>query len=153
MYQWSWRTRLRSSVRSRASVIRLGLREHPDLPIDRPHVSLSLALPRALASWGIPPTCGLRLAAYSSCLESRRWVTPFRVSICRGFRACPACTWAAPVVAPQVEPGTGERSEGSVLRAAAGSHFRVETMHRMTAWPDGDHSRLGLPLSRQAGSA
>jgi len=56
---------LRSSVRSRASAIRLELREHPDLPIGRPHVSVSLALPRALASWGIPPACGLRLVACS----------------------------------------------------------------------------------------
>jgi hypothetical protein len=77
---------LRSSVRSKASVIRLGLHQHPDPPIDRPHVSVSFALPKALASWGIPPPCGLRLAAYSSYLESRRGVTPFRVSIGRGFR-------------------------------------------------------------------
>jgi hypothetical protein len=72
VYPWSWRTRLRSSVRSRASVTRLELHKQPDLPTDRPHVSLSLALPRALASWGIPPTCGLRLAACSNHLESRR---------------------------------------------------------------------------------
>jgi hypothetical protein len=89
-------------------------------PIDRPHVSVSLALPRAFASWGIPPICGLRLAACSSHLESHREVTPFRVSICRGFR--------------------------SVLYA--GSHLRVETMYPMTTWPVGDQSRLGLPLSR-----
>ena len=120
VYPWSWRTRLRSSVRSRASVIRLRLRKHPDLPIDRPHVSVSLALPRALASWGILPACSLRLAACSDNSESHRGVTPFRVSICRGFR--------------------------SVLYA--GSHFRVETLYPLTTGPVGDQSRLGLPLSR-----
>ena len=120
MYWWSWRNHLRSSVRPQASAIRLGLHEHPDPPIDRPHVSLSLALPRAFASWGIHPSCGLRLAACSDCAESHTRVIPFRVSIGRGFR--------------------------SVLYA--GSHLRVETMYPLTTGPAGDQSRLGLPLSR-----
>jgi len=87
VYPWSWRNHLRSSVRPQASAIRLGLREHPDHPIDRPHVSVSLALPRALASWGIPPACGVRLVTYSDCSESHTRVIPFRVSIGCGFRS------------------------------------------------------------------
>ena len=128
VYQWSWRIRLRSSVRPSASAIRLVLHQHPDPPIDRPHVSLSLALPKAFASWGIPPVCGLRLAACSDGSESHTRVIPFRVSIGRGFRACP------------------ERGEGSVL--SAGPRFRVETLYPLTTGPVGDQSRLGLPLSR-----
>lgn len=78
---------LRSSVHPQASAIRLKLRKPFNLTIDRPHVSVSLALPRALASWGIPPTDGLRLAACSGCPESCQRVTPFRASIFRGFRS------------------------------------------------------------------
>ena len=87
MRWWSWRNHLRSSVRPKASAIRLRLHQHPDPPIDRPHVSLSLALPRAFASWGIPPVCSVRLAACSSCLESHTRVIPFRVSIGCGVRS------------------------------------------------------------------
>jgi len=56
---------------------------HRRLPVYPPHVSISLALSRAFASWGIPPTCGLRLVACSakSTGEEPQEVTPFRVSI------------------------------------------------------------------------
>jgi hypothetical protein len=120
MRGWSWRNHLRSSVRPQASAIRLRLHEHLDHPIDRPHVSVSFALLKAFASWGIPPVCGVRLAACSDGSESHTRVIPFRVSIGRGFR--------------------------SVLYA--GSHFRVETLYPLTTGPVGDQSRLGLPLSR-----
>ncbi len=40
----------------------------------------------ALASWGIPPNCGIRLAACSGNAGEPQWVPPFRVSIFRDFR-------------------------------------------------------------------
>ena len=78
---------LRSSVRPQASAIRLELPKYPDPPIDRPHVSVSFALPKALASWGIPPACGVRLAACSDGSESHTQVTPFQVSSGCGIRS------------------------------------------------------------------
>lgn len=46
----------------------------PEYP---PHVSISLALPRALASWGILPAAVSGLVAYSVLTENLQRVTPF----------------------------------------------------------------------------
>jgi len=66
------------------------IRLKPILPpcplVYRPHVSISSALPKALASWGIPLLCSIRLATCSGYAGELQGVTPFRVSIFRDFR-------------------------------------------------------------------
>jgi hypothetical protein len=74
------------SVRPRDVCLELNLCQHPDLPDHPPHVSISQALPWALASWGIPPFRS-HLAGYLlRRAESARKVTPFREFTLRGFR-------------------------------------------------------------------
>ena len=55
------------------------------LPFVCLHVSISRALPLALASWRILPTCCLRLVTYSF-MESLKWVTSFRRFVWRTLR-------------------------------------------------------------------
>lgn len=55
------------------------------LPFVCLHVSISRALPLALASWRILSTCRLRLVTYSF-MESFKWITSFRPFVCRTLR-------------------------------------------------------------------
>jgi hypothetical protein len=60
---------------------------HLYLPKTRLHVSISRALPLALASWRIFPHYCLRLVAYSVLTESISEVTSFRPLVCHALRA------------------------------------------------------------------
>ena len=66
--------------------LKLDFCQYPDLPGHPPHVSVSRALPRALASWGILPSERIWPVAYSVGAESAREGIPFRVSTLRGLR-------------------------------------------------------------------
>ena len=60
---------------------------HLYLPQTRLHVSISRALPLALAFWRIFPHCRLRLVTCSVITESNSRVTSFRLCVCHACRA------------------------------------------------------------------
>ena len=87
-------SRLASGLQSAcASVIRLEPILPPCLLVYRPHVSISSALPEALASWGIPLHQGIRPGRLLSRGENPdgllRSVCPFSVTLGRYSTPCP----------------------------------------------------------------
>jgi hypothetical protein len=75
-----------SAFSTHGACLRPGLVGHRSLLAHRPHVSISWALPQALASWGIPPAGGIWLVTDSVVSESPQRVIPFRVFILRDRR-------------------------------------------------------------------
>ena len=67
------------------------------LPVSPPHVSRSRPLPRAFASWGIPPAYGLRLVACFAHAKSHRGLLrpehPFAVTLGWHFTPGFMCEW------------------------------------------------------------
>ena len=119
-----------------ASAIRLRLRLLRCPLVQQPHVSLSLALPRAFASWGI---------------LHRQGIWPGRLLLSstaqRPLSARPVCERAPDGLHRSMCPFSVTVGRHSTPRP---SH-RVETTCLNTTWPNGDVSRLGLPVSRSAG--
>ena len=90
---------LPSSLRLATCAIRPLLSQCRCLPVSPPHVSLSRPLRRAFASWGIPPTCGLRLVACSAKVRAKshrgllRPERPFDVTLGWHFTPGSVCEW------------------------------------------------------------